>query len=893
MDDTVLKIALAGFFHDIGKLADREVMGLSQEYIDNNSGNYLPLWNGCYSHSHAVYTAGFIEQMKDYLPVEFNSPGWGEGDSFINLAAGHHNPDTPMQWIIAIADRINSGLDRAEFEKTQNQAVAPKDYKKNRLVPVFEHLSAEPGQPPETSDEYKYCYPLKEITPENIFPGLKKDITSKDNKIASLEYQNLFDNFVEGLKNLYHRDQNIALWFEHFESLVMNYASAVPAARAGHVIPDVSLYDHLKTTSAIASALYLYHEQTGSMTIPDIKEETIKKFLMISGDFYGIQNFIFSSGDIQKNRSKMLRGRSFAVSLFSELAADMLCRRIGLPAAAIILNAAGKFTLIAPNTEQTRQSIALSEQTINAWLMKVSLGETAMGISFVEVSANNFVKGKFSEAWDQLKQRMEIKKYHKFSLDQFGGPIVDYLDSFNNDLSTPLCPFCGKRPSHPEAEGSRFAGEKNSSCTLCRDHIFLGENLVKKNLLAITDKHADIKGGQNSKLLEPIFGEYQVAFLEGELDELSKAELLFKYWDVSTYTDEFYSRKVTARFINGYIPIYKEEDLTDDRLLWGKKKPDGKLDGIDQIEIGAPKTFAHIANKSLNLNDNKYIGTEALGVLKADVDNLGILLSCGLKGNLFTLSRLATLSRQLNYYFSIYIPHILKTRPEFSNVYTVFAGGDDLFLIGPWNHILTLSEHIRTSFSKYVCNNPEIHLSAGIALHKPNTPVGPMAEAAEEDLKLSKSGGKNPLALVLGTDTKILPGENQTRNRLTVFSETVLWDEMEKLTAIRNELEIWLEKKWINAAMLYRMNQLMEMAGDEKRLLKGGVIHLEDMACTKWRALLSYSVGRNAAKDLKAEDRPSVVVFVMRSLSQWLSEYGSKLKIPVWNILYNRRTSKL
>jgi len=38
---------------------------------------------------------------------------------------------------------------------------------------------------------------------------------------------------------------------------------------------------------------------------------------------------------------------------------------------------------------------------------------------------------------------------------------------------------------------------------------------------------------------------------------------------------------------------------------------------------------------------------------KADVDHLGLLLACGLKDERFTVSRLATLSRQLNSYFVV------------------------------------------------------------------------------------------------------------------------------------------------------------------------------------------------------------------------------------------------
>ena len=79
MEETVLKIAMAGFFHDIGKLVDKEILGLTQQYIDNHSGIYLPFRDGRYSHFHAVYTAAFIEKMKDILPKELNSPGWEKG----------------------------------------------------------------------------------------------------------------------------------------------------------------------------------------------------------------------------------------------------------------------------------------------------------------------------------------------------------------------------------------------------------------------------------------------------------------------------------------------------------------------------------------------------------------------------------------------------------------------------------------------------------------------------------------------------------------------------------------------------------------------------------------------------------------------------------------------
>ncbi len=870
MDETVLKIAIAGLMHDIGKLAEGSI-SVSDEFLNNNADLYQPSYQGNYSHRHAVYTAAFIDHIEKLLPRKFNQAQWGLDDTFINLAACHHKPRTPLQWIVAIADRVSSGWDRAKFDKEYNHAVAWADYKKTRLLPLFEKLMQEDEIAPATLKDYSYCYPLKEVSPQNIFPSQKDRVCPPDNEAAAAEYKRLFDEFVFALERLLHKEENLQLWLEHFESLFMIFTSSIPAARAGHVIPDVSLYDHSKATASIAVALYLYHYAKDSMAIEEIKDYDQKKFLLIKGDFYGIQNFIFSdSGEAKKNRSKILRGRSFAVSLFSELAADMLCREIGLPSTSIVLNAAGNFTIIAPNTEEAKKAIDTVESRINNWLIGVSYGENSMGISFIEASAEDFVMGKFGELWEKLALKMEKKKYQKIDLDRFGGAVAGYLDGFHNDLKRPLCPFCGKRASDPEAEGSKHVGKDESSCRICRDHIFLGTNLVKKNRVAVTTADAEIRGAEN-KLLEPIFDYYQVAFVDGGLNDLARNEKLLKYWDISIHPDGVVSKEVTARFINGYIPVYNDEDHHDERILAGEKSEKKKLEFIEQIKVGSPKTFEHIAAKALNPKNEKggFCGIAALGVLKADVDNLGLLMACGLKPERFTLSRLATLSRQLNWFFALYLPYLLKTDDRFKNIYTVFAGGDDLFLIGPWNRILTLSETIRSTFSEYVCKNPEIHLSAGVSLHKPNTPMEFMAESAEAAMESAKDGG---------------------RNRMTVFSETVLWDEMAKLKTIQNELEIWLENKWVNSAMLYRLNQVMKMAGDEKRLVKDHEIHLEDMECTKWRALLSYTVGRNAAKGIKAEERPVVIEHVIKSLNSWLSEYGSKLKIPVWNILYNSRT---
>ncbi len=858
MNQTTLKIAMAAFFHDIGKFGGREELEISSGEIDSYDEQlYLKSYNGRYSHYHALYTAEFIKRFKKWLPDELTRPDWGDDDYFTNLAAMHHKPESPMQWIIAIADRLSSGWDRDEFEKNYNCATRFKDYKKTRLLPILEQLSLDETKRSDSIADYKYRYGLEPVSPKTIFPGCMENIVPESNKKADARYRKLFDRFIANLKILSHRD-NVELWYEHFDSLMMIYTSHVPAARVGDVIPDVSLYDHCRTTSALAAALYLFHFQTDSFTEKDIRSYDGNKFLLINGDFRGIQKFIFSSAkDSQKFRSKILRGRSFAVSLLSELAADMLCREIGLPATSVILNAAGKFTIIAPDTNPAMDAVNNVKKTINDWLVKISFGETVVNIAVQKASCNDFTKDNFIKLWDNFTTAMEQEKYSGFDMGLYSGPVKDYLDDFINDPDKPsVCPLCGKRPA-----SEPFQNE--SVCRICRDHIFLGTNIVKKHRIAV--RFAEGVPPSDNSLLEPVFGRYQI-FFPGDL---KKNNNILKYWNIGH--DNITQSDAAVRFIKGYVPVYGKADEEDERIISSGKSEKKKLENIDQITINAPKTLNQIAcmaKKSDPKRDGKYCGLEALGVLKADVDNLGLLMACGLKEKRFTLSRMATLSRQMNYYFTVYLPWFLENM-GFNNIYTVFAGGDDLFLIGPWNSIIELSTSIHQSFTDYVCQNKNITFSAGISLHKPHTPIDIMAESSENFLEQAKSD------------------KPEEKNRLTLFSETAKWSEIHELLEIEAIFEKWLDKGWISRVMFYRLNEFIKMAEKEKQVTSNNEIHMKDMACTKWRALLAYAVERNIGG--KKEEHKKAAQELMVSLTQWLDTYKGKLRIPLWKILYNRR----
>ncbi|MGE0084729.1 MAG: type III-A CRISPR-associated protein Cas10/Csm1 [Desulfococcaceae bacterium] len=767
----------------------------------------------------------------------------------------------PREFYEAICNEIRPMLEPDEFSGIcgQKPVNAAETEKILLLRPVFQHMKGTGKGTGKGSEDQKakpeYSYPLQKLGPESIFP--------QNLPLKKADYDQLLKDFKNTLPKLqFRKTENHALWFENLESLIMLYASCFPAS-GNSKDADISLYDYARIQSSFAVADVAYKDTEGDCSSP--------RYLLISGGISGIQSFIFQSyGESRKYRSKLLRGRSFAVSLISELAADMLCREMGLPFLSVILNAAGRFTILAPDTEKTVKALDKVQKKIAGWLFLHTCGETHLSLSWQEAGSEDFTPEGFPLLWDAVEKKKESAKFRKIDLEEYGGAVPTYLKGFN-EFGMGLCPLCGKRPA--EAKKDNLA-----ACRMCLDHIHLGENLVKEIPIAVLDAGKTGAG----KLRIPFFDEYQIIF--GDIPEELPGEAIRRYWDLNREA----AGDVAVKFINGYIPRCTPEHKKYKEML-----SDMGRDEAEQIREGNPMTLnliALMAKEKIRADRageaDTYRGVDALGVLKADVDDLGLLMACGLEER-FSLPRVSTLSRQMNLFFALYLPHLLEKGNDrfkggyFRDVYTVFAGGDDLFLIGPWNRIIDLCVEIRKEFDLYVCKNPDIHFSGGISFHKAHTPIDHMAAAAESELEKSKSC--------------------EGKDRLTLFGETVRWEdmdsfednrgEMETLRDIRGQMETWLDDadETINQAMLFRVNELMQMAAKEKLLTQKQAESFQDMSCAKWPSLLAYTVARNAAKKAERDKRAELTDEVAEKLYHWIHTCRSKLKIPVWQILYNRR----
>lgn len=168
-----------------------------------------------------------------------------------------------------------------------------------------------------------------------------------------------------------------------------------------------------------------------------------------------------------------------------------------------------------------------------------------------------------------------------------------------------------------------------------------------------------------------------------------------------------------------------------------------------------------------DLADNA-TGIKRIGILRADVDNLGEAFAMGFRrknieneNQYFTLSRSATLSRSLSMFFKYHLNTILAKKDkdleyfelrqlEDNNigrkVHIIYAGGDDLFLVGAWDDVLSAGVDIYKYFRKYTQGT--LSLSAGFGMFTASTPLLRLADNVGELEKIAKNlSGKNAIAL--------------------------------------------------------------------------------------------------------------------------------------------------
>lgn len=147
----------------------------------------------------------------------------------------------------------------------------------------------------------------------------------------------------------------------------------------------------------------------------------------------------------------------------------------------------------------------------------------------------------------------------------------------------------------------------------------------------------------------------------------------------------------------------------------------------------------------------------------------------------------------------------------------IYAGGDDLFLVGAWDEVLEVAIDINRAFKQFT--NGKLTLSAGMAMFSPTYPISKMAEIAGLLVQMSKSKkDKNSIAL-FGMETNLKAnGQLECKHIYTWedFEMKVCKEKMNYLLARLSFDGDKFNKLSVGKSLIYRLMDLIQLADEDK-----------------------------------------------------------------------------
>ncbi len=617
-----------------------------------------------------------------------------------------------------------------------------KDAKKVGLTPIFSEVSIFKQR-----EHRNFYYLGKNLVLEDdskeIFPQIEE-------KVSSLLESNFLENwnlFKEKLGKIKEYKEDYEKIFELLFSLLKQSFKFLPSA-AYRVEPDISLFDHSKMVCALAVALHNYFAtnsfeekevleilnqigqilqelyRVGDSYVNEIGKNPSKKeifeekklFSLIHGDFSGIQNFIHLISS--KHAMKTLKGRSFFFSLLTENFARYIVQELKLTEANIIFAGGGHFYIIGYYSNDLEIKIKELSKTINKLFIEHFNSNLYLALSFIPLSIRDLIYEKFSNSWREVNLKTSVKKRKKFyenieeSKEDYFSEIFGPFEDSANKIER--CIVCNSFNDLELVTDER----EDKWCSMCRSFMDLTNDLKTSNYYKIVKK--------SDKSYNRVLVELNNASIFKDIVKENQ-----NYW--YSINKPMSENVLGDKLFPIAFPIHKE-GLKKDRII----------DNDDLAEQAFERT-----------------GFNKLGILKMDVDSLGRIFQRGLGDN-STISRISTLSSSLTLFFEGYVPKLVQT--EFSDsVYLIFSGGDDLFAVGSWDKIIEFSYRLYKDFRRFTAFNPDITLSAGIAIETPTFPIIKASLAAEEELDRAKN-------------FEPFTGKTNTKNRISLFGSVLKWD---------------------------------------------------------------------------------------------------------------------
>lgn len=223
------------------------------------------------------------------------------------------------------------------------------------------------------------------------------------------------------------------------------------------------------------------------------------------------------------------------------------------------------------------------------------------------------------------------------------------------------------------------------------------------------------------------------------------------------------------------VKLEKESDEEELYVLPSVKK---------QIDIGK-----QLRAKQGFKTFEEYAKDTYLGVLRMDVDGLGKVFIEGFP----TFQEYTAFSHTLSEFFEKKLT-ALQASAEYSEYLNIiYAGGDDMFVVGRWDKVINFAYGVRNAFIQHV-NKKNVSISGGIAIVDPKFPISKAAELSGD------------------AETAAKEFHNNEKNAFNFFGQSVSWNkEFEYINNFKQEMVDLCEKEQMPRSILHKLITLNDL----------------------------------------------------------------------------------
>lgn len=744
MDSIEESILQAALLHDIGKLVMR-AEGLKEE--------------------HSIVGYNYLKKIQEETGTCFKSEVLDavRYHHERNLLDAHVDSDH-IAFLICEADNVSAGMDRRKLDLDGTTYWD----KNSSLRSIFNLIDGDAGGLDKALD-----LKILKQTDANHYPKNEESII-----ISQQRYAYILSDFDKAIKKYLSGKLSIHSLLKTIELSLYSVPSSTDVSQQR----DISLYQHSKTTAMIASCLHKYCKANG---ISDYKKKFIiekqvtrneKSLLMISGDFSGIQDFIYTVSS--KGALKALRGRSFYLEMLCEHIIDELLENLSLSRTNLLYSGGGHFYIIGANTEENRKIAQEANQKINSWLVEQYGTRLYLSMGIEQASCND-LGNNLGKTWKEdnllgglykkVGEAVSRQKRHRYQPNQLKNMMIDKLETEEADGSRE-CSVCGI------SKADWVENDEITVCRNCQGMLELGNML-------------------------PRIGKYDDAIEYYVVVEGNTGEQIMRVPDLG-------GGSLGINILTQEEAIQRIEMGTARRVYSLNSDSFGKSFATNIWAGTYSATSDDSGLVTLESLASRCEGVKRIGVLRADVDNLGntfkkafIAAKSDHPYQFVSVSRSATLSYELSMFFRHEINHLCskgigdegfrlnsKARAtEGYNVSIVYSGGDDVFIIGAWDEVFEFAINFNRAFRRYTQN--KMSISAGFSMFHPKFPINKMASITEILESTAKEYPDKDAICLFGAEYDSL------ENGEKIYNHVYHWNELEEnvLSGKFRALKGWID----------------------------------------------------------------------------------------------------